>query len=81
MAEGLKRAFGKIKQNVFEAIEELRAKEGEEGQTQRKGSIQKLTALITASSKAETEESKQKKGSKRGSNPGGYEAFLERPDI
>lgn len=68
MAEGLKRAFGKFKQNVFDAIEELRAKEGEEGQTQRKGSMQKLTALITAGSKAEVEESKQKKGSKRGGN-------------
>ncbi|XP_039517281.1 ephexin-1 isoform X2 [Pimephales promelas] len=80
MAEGLKRAFGKIKQNVFEAIEELRAKEGEEGQTQRKGSIQKLTvtALITASSKAEAEESKQKKGSKRA--PDGKEGGKLRAD-
>lgn len=68
MAEGLKRAFGKIKQNVFEVIEELRVKEGEEGQTQRKGSIQKLTALITAGSKAEVEESKQKKRAKRNGN-------------
>lgn len=28
MAEGLKRAFGKIKQNVFEVIGELRVKGG-----------------------------------------------------
>lgn len=68
MAEGLKRAFGKIKQNVFVAIEELRVKEGEEGQTQRKGSMQKLTALITAGSKAEVEESKWKKRTKRNGN-------------
>lgn len=60
MAEGLKRAFGKIKQNVFEAIEDLRVKEGEEGSTQRKGSMQKLTALITAGSKGEVDLSKQK---------------------
>lgn len=68
MADGLKRAFGKIKQNVFEAIEELRVKEGEEGQTQRKGSLQKLTALITAGSKAEQEELKRKKRAKRNGN-------------
>lgn len=60
MAEGLKRAFGKIKQNVFEAIEDLRVKEGEEGSTQRKGSMQKLAALITAGSKCEVDQSKQK---------------------
>lgn len=66
MAEGLKRAFSKIKRNVFEAVEDLRGKEGEEGPSERKGSVQRLTALITTGSKTEVEpKSKKKQGTKR----------------
>lgn len=68
MAEGIKRAFGKIRQNVFEVFEDLRVKDGEEGATQRKGSIQKVTTLITTGTKAEVDQSKLKQRSKTHGN-------------
>lgn len=70
MAEGLKRAFSKIKRNVLEAVEDLRGKEGEEeGTSERRRSVQRFTALITTGSKTEVEtKSKKKQGTKRQGN-------------
>lgn len=67
MAEGLKRAFSKIKRNVFETVEDLRGKEGEEGPSEHRGSVHRLTALITTGSKTEPK-SKKKQGKKREGN-------------
>ncbi|XP_051531089.1 rho guanine nucleotide exchange factor 15-like isoform X2 [Myxocyprinus asiaticus] len=79
MAEGLKRAFNKIKQNVFEAVEELRVKEEDEVPTQRKGSIQRLTALIKPGSKAEVEQH-LKQSKKQGTKKDGSQRSVKAPD-